>query len=94
MKFEMQKAAEQPAAVGSLQRALSGIELEQFADSQKAVVVYPRDEQLGWACHCLRGQRHVDGHVASLKLRRIDGDIVRAPREARAVLSGSLPALS
>ena len=94
LKAEIQKAAEQSTAVRSLQRALSGIELAQLANSVEAVVVYPQDQQLGGACHCLRGQCHVDGHVAALELRRIDGDIVGAPREPRAVLSGHLPALS
>ena len=94
LKAEVQKAAEQPAAVLSLQRALSGIELAQLADSEEAVVVYPRNQQLGGACHCLCKQRHVDGHVAALELRRVNGDIVGAPREPRAVLSGHLPELS
>ena len=53
LKAEIQKAAEKPAAVRSLQRAFSGIELAQFADSKEAVVVYPRDQQLGGACHRL-----------------------------------------
>ena len=94
LKAEIQKAAEKPAAVRSLQRALCGIELAQLADTEETVVVYTRDQQLGGACPCLRGQRQVDGHVAALELRRVDGDIVGAPREPRAVLSGHLPALS
>ena len=53
LKAKIQKAAEQPAAVWSLKRALGGIELAQLADSEETVVVYPRDQQLGGACHCL-----------------------------------------
>ena len=94
LKAEVQKAAEQAAAVRSLQRALSGIKFAQLADSEEAVIIYPLDQELGGACHCLRGQRYVDGHVAALELRRVNGDIVEAPREPNAVLSGHLSALS
>ena len=84
LQSEVEEAGEQPAAIGGLQFAAAWVDAAEFTDSEEAVVVDPRDQQLGGTLHHARGQCHIGGHSTSFDLVTEDRDIVDTPGRPRA----------